>query len=366
MFELNIKKSDLLPALTAISGAVDKRQSLPILANILLRSEENKLHLTATDLEVEMSACLHRDLTVKGQITIPAKKLIEIIRSLEEEQIALEADSQAATVISGRSRFKLSVLPADQFPVGDMTQSELSGLFSREALIQLFQTTHFAVAQQEHRAYLNSLLFELNGETVTTVATDGHRMAVCRAAVDFNSPFQQYLLPRRSVLEMLKMLNTLENDTWQLTASKGNFGINSNDFTFTTKLIEARFPHYRKAIPSEHDKFILIDRDVLKRALSRIAILANEKTRAVVFHLHNGMLSLIAKNHEQDEATELLDAQVDGQDVKICFNANYLLECLQHLPEGLVRLSMTTTERSILVESVQNEHYQYIMMPLKV
>lgn len=367
MFELNINKDQLLPALTAISGAVDRRQALAVLSNILFECTADDLRLTATDLEIEMSIQMKLTSTIAPyKITIPARKLIEIIRSLDQDQIVLKSASHGISLLSGRSHFKLSSIDADQFPNENYANSEFSSFFSRLDLIHLLESTYFAISQQEHRAYLTALLLEFNTHSVTAVSTDGHRMAICRVMTDFDFPLQQYLLPRRGVAEMLKLLNTLNDDTVQLKAGAGFFNVFTDTVSFTTKLIEARYPNYRKAIPLNNDKFILIERDILKRALGRAMILANEKTRAVLFQIQSGVLLLAASNQDHEEATEVLEAHVDGQDIKIWCNANYLLDVLQHLPDGLVRISMSTTNHSILVESLQNEHYQYIIMPLTV
>lgn len=368
MFQLAIEKRDLLPALLTVAGAVDKRQSLAILSNILLAVSDNRLVLTATDLEIEMSAvlkCGHVDASTR--ITVQAKKLIDIIRSLDDDAVAeIKLVSGAVAIKSGRSQFKLATLPADLFPVNDLDKSDLEFSIQRESLIHLLQSTHFAMSQHDVRIFLNGLLLDIEGSQLTTVATDGHRMAICKFQSETPLTTQRILLPRKGVQEMLRLLNAVTDETIGVTAGKGHFRLVTEQFTFSTKLIEARFPPYTKAIPTDHDKFVLIDRDNLKRALSRIAILANEKSRAVLIHIQPASMTLIANNQEQEEASELLEAHVDGSELKIGINAGYLLDVLSYLPDGLVRLSMSTTDKSILVESLQDAHYQYIIMPMKL
>ncbi|KTD65990.1 DNA polymerase III subunit beta [Legionella spiritensis] len=368
MFELTIEKNKLLPSLMTVAGAVDKRQSLAILANILLHLTDNRLVLTATDLEIEMSAylnCASSEST--GKITVQARKFIDIIRSLDEEtNVTVQLLSGSVAIKSGRSQFKLASLPAEQFPVSDLDKSDTEFSINRNDLIHLFQSTHFAMSQQDVRIFLNGLLLEINGHTLTAVATDGHRMAICKSQCHESLGEYRFLLPRKGVQEMLRLLNNIADELITVTAGKGHFRLVTEHYTFSTKLIEARFPPYAKAIPTDHDKFVLIDRDHLKRALSRIVILANEKSRAVLIHLQPNSLTLIANNQEQEEATELLEANVDGNELKIGINASYLLDVLTFFPDGLVRLSMSTTDRSILVESLQDENYQYIIMPMKI
>ncbi|MDX1836226.1 DNA polymerase III subunit beta [Legionella taurinensis] len=368
MFQLAIEKRKLLPALLTVAGAVDKRQSLAILSNILLSVSNGRLVLTATDLEIEMSAVLDCDsVDTASQITVQAKKLIDIIRSLDDDAVAeIKLAAGAVAIKSGRSQFKLATLPADQFPVNDLDKSELEFIIQRESLIHLLQSTHFAMSQQDVRVFLNGLLLDIDGAHLTTVATDGHRMAICKFQCDHHLPSQRFLLPRKGVQEMLRLLAAVADESIVVTAGKGHFRLVTEQYTFSTKLIEARFPPYTKAIPTDQDKFVLIDRDILKRSLSRIAILANEKSRAVLIHIQASSLTLIANNQEQEEASELLEAHVDGQELKIGINAGYLLDVLAYLPDGLVRLSMSTTDKSILVESLQDANYQYIIMPMKL
>lgn len=368
MFELSIEKNKLLPSLLTLSGAVDKRQSVGILANLLLDFTDNRLIITATDLEIEMSAFLSSDAgSATSKITVQAKKMIDIIRSLDDDAlVTIKLLSGSVAIKSGRSQFKLATLPANEFPSSCIEKSDIEFSIARESLIQLLQATHFAMSQQDVRIFLNGLLLEIDGSTLTTVATDGHRMAICKYTCDVSLPLQRFLLPRKGVQEMLRLLNTITDQTIAVSAGKGHFRLLTEQFTFLTKLIEARFPPYTKAIPVDQDKFVLIDRDILKRSLSRISILANEKSRAVIIHLLAPTITLIANNQEQEEASEVLEAHVDGAELKIGINAGYLIDVLNYLPDGLVRLSMATTDTSILVESLQDTGYQYIIMPMKL
>lgn len=366
MFDLSIAKNDLLPRLLIVAGAVDKRQSLAILSNILFKIDDGQLTLTATDLEMEISARVPcQSAAANGLITIPAKKFIDIIKSLDDEVLAaIRMQDETVMVKAGRSQFKLATLPADQFPSSDQEISDIEFTLSRADLIYLLQSTHFAMSQQDVRVFLNGLLFDVDGQKITTVGTDGHRMAICKLLCDSNLSQHRFLLPRKGVLEMLRLLNSVSDETIQIRAGKNHFRVITNDYYITSKLIETRFPPYTKAIPTDNDKFVLIEKDILKRALSRIVILAHEKSRAVLLHIQQGCLTLIANNQEKEEAIESLEAQVDGNDLKIGINASYLLDVLNYLPDSLVRLSMSTTDRSILVESLEDDHYQYIIMPM--
>lgn len=368
MFELGISKAELLPRLLMVAGAVDKRQSLAILSNILIRIDNNILTLTATDLEMEISAHLPCSATLSDkQITVPAKKFIDIIRSLDDETTpTLTFQAGTVSISSGRSHFKLATLPADDFPSCDKEAVEVEFSLPKADLVHLLQSTHFAMSQQDVRFFLNGLLLEFDGFSITSVATDGHRMAICRRTCETKLPHHRLLLPRKGIQELLRLLNSIQDETLTVVAGKSSFRLISADYAFSSKLIESRFPPYNKAIPVGNDKFVLLEKDNLKRALSRIIILANEKSRAVMMNLHNNTLTLVANNQEQEEASETLEATVDGEDLKIGINASYLLDVLNYLPDGLVRLSMSTTDRSLLVESLLDEQYQYIIMPMKL
>ena len=368
MFDLSIPKNELLPRLLMVAGAVDKRQSLAILSNILLRIKSGKLILTATDLEIEISAqigCVSD--SIEEELTVPAKKFIDIIRSLDDDSVpAIKCQSGTVVIKSGRSQFRLTTLPAGLFPRGDLEAAEVEFELPKAGLIHLLQSTCFAMSQQDVRVFLNGLLLEFDGSTITSVATDGHRMAVCKIDSPANLAHQRFLLPRKGVLEMLRLLAAISDETVQIIAGSNFLRLQATEYCFSTKLIESRFPPYVKAIPLNNDKFVLIDKDSLKRALSRIVILAHEKSRAVMLHLQPSCLTLVAHNQEQEEATESIEANVDGNELKIGINASYLLDVLNYISDSTVRLSMSNTDRSILVESLNNDYYQYIIMPMKL
>ena len=368
MFELTISKEHLLTPLLTVAGAVDKKQALTILSNILLRLVDNQLILTATDLEIEITCrvpCITHQQT--GLITIPVKKMIDIIRSLEDDAIpSIVFKSGVVSIKAGRSQFKLATLPADDYPNSKDEENEVAFSINRDAFLHLLQSTQFAMSQQDVRPFLNGLLFEIDFQSIVTVATDGHRMAICRLPCQVNQQHHRLLLPRKGVQEIIRLLNNVTDETIMISAGKNHFKLVTAQYTFSSKLIEARFPPYARAIPKGQDKEVIIDRDLLKRTLSRIIILANEKLRAVVLQIQTDQLTLIANNQEQEEAIETIPAQTQGDELTIGINASYLLDVLNHLSEGSVRLSFSDTDSSVLVESVQDENYQYIIMPMKI
>ncbi len=368
MFELSISKQQLLTPLLTVAGAVDKKQSLTILSNILLKLVDNHLLLTATDLEIEITCrvpCITQNHT--GLITIPVKKMIDIIRSLEDDaNPTISFKAGVVSIKEGRSQFKLATLPADDYPSSADEVNEVEFPICRLSLIHLLQSTHFAMSQQDVRAYLNGLLVEIDAQSITFVATDGHRMAICRLPSQVSNQHHRLLLPRKCVQEILRLLNNITDEQVAISAGKNHFKLVTEQYTFSSKLIEARFPPYIRAIPRDQDKQVVIDRDLLKRALSRIIILANEKSRAVLLHVQTDQLTLIANNQEQEEAIESLPAQITGNELTIGINASYLLDVLNHVAEGFMRISLSDTDTSILVESVNDDNYQYIIMPMKI
>jgi DNA polymerase-3 subunit beta len=366
MFDLTIAKNELLPKILMVAGAVDKRQALPILSNILLKIKENTLSITATDLEIEISAqiaCIS-DIS-QGGITAPARKFIDILRSLDDQStLNIVYQSSVLVIKSGRSQFKLATLPADDFPSSENETALLSFEMPKAELMYLLQTTHFAMSQQDVRVFLNGLFLEFEGNSIKAVGTDAHRMAICKIETGTKYSPHRLLLPRKGVLEMLRVLNAIPDEHIRVNAGNTYFQIQTEDFSFMTKLLEARFPPYNKAIPRENNKFVLIDKEMLKRALSRILILANEKSKAVLMHLQPSCLTLIANNQENEEAIEAIEAQVEGEELKIGINAGYLLDVLNYIADTHVRLSMSAVKASILVEPLKDENYQYVIMPM--
>lgn len=367
MFELSIKKEDLLVPLLTVAGAVDKKQSLAILSNFLLKVSDDSLSITATDLEIEISAqvaCESNDSS--GSITVPAKKFIDIIRSQDENTSPkIVCDNGILTIKQGRSSFKLTTLPADDYPLSEDECNNVEITIPRLVLLHLLQSTHFAMSQQDVRVFLNGLFLEFEPNLISAVATDGHRMAISRYSCA-NVGQNKLLLPKKGVQELLRLLNSITDENVLLAAGKSHFKLVTSQFVFLSKLIEARFPPYTKAIPRDQDKHIILDCAAFKRSLARIVILAHEKSKAVMLHLQSGQLTLIANNNEQEEAVESLTAETQGNELKIGLNANYLLDVLNHFGDGEIRISMSNTDSSILIESLQNENYQYIIMPMKI
>lgn len=367
MIEFSVDKKALLPSLLALAGVVDKKQSLPVLSNILFHLQDGQLTLMATDLEIEMVANISCEVVVEGSITVPAKKLLDIVRSLvDDAKIRFTQQNNYVSLQSGRSRFRLITLAADDFPKADVSSDCNALQIDRKDLQHLLQSSYFAMSQQDVRVYLNGLLLEFALGSLTAVSTDGHRMALSKLDNPSIQQAQRIILPRKGVLEILRLLSSIEDERLMLSAGDSHFTIESSDYRFMTKLVESRYPAYNRVIPRTFSSYALMDRDDLKAALTRITILAHEKTKAIALAVHEDRVSLIANNQQQEEASEDVEASIDGATLKIGMNAAYILDALNHIPEGLMRLSMESADSSILLESLANENFQYVIMPMKL
>jgi DNA polymerase-3 subunit beta len=368
MFEITSHKSAWLTPLLTVAGAVDKKQSLAVLSNILMKINESTLTLTATDLEIEITAIIPVVSTQNtGNTTIPAKKMLDIIRSLDDEsELHIRYDDKTLWLKTAVGQFKLSCLPAEDFPAILRDPNDLEFTLPRTTLLTLLESTHFALSQQDIRAYLNGLLLEIQATGLTTVGMDGHRMAVARAPLTLNSELHRLVIPRKGAAEMIRLLQHIEDETIAFSAGKNHIRIHTAQYTLTSHLLETRFPAYAKVIPQYPDQQVTIAREPLKRALSRITILANEKSRVVRLQFQAETLTISANNQIQEEATESVPAQSTVQDFKIGVNAAYLLDVLNYLDTDTIRFSLGDMNSSILIEPVGRDHYQYVIMPVKI
>ncbi|NOH71484.1 DNA polymerase III subunit beta [Vibrio pectenicida] len=365
--KFSIERNHLLKPLQQVSGALGGRPTLPILGNLLLKVESNMLSMTATDLEVELISrvTLEGDFEA-GSVTVPSRKFLDICRGLPDSSVItfiLEGDR--AQVRSGRSRFSLSTLPANDFPNIEDWQSDVELSLSQGALRGLIEKTQFSMANQDVRYYLNGMLFEIDGSILRSVATDGHRMAVSQAQLETEFAQQQIIVPRKGVLELMKLLDVPEQlVTLQIGSS--NVRAEVDNFVFTSKLVDGRFPDYRRVMPQSTSKTLEAGCDELRQAFSRAAILSNEKFRGVRVNLAGNELRITANNPEQEEAEEMLDVSFEGEDIEIGFNVSYVLDILNTLRCEKVRISMSDAVASTMVENVDDDSAMYVVMPIRL
>ena len=356
-----------LKPLAQVVNVVERRQTLPVLANLLVQVKGGQLSLTGTDLEVEMVSRIGVDDAQDGETTIPARKLFEIVRALPDgSKVTVSQSAEKITVQAGRSRFTLSSLPANDFPSIDEVEATERVRVPEAALKELIERTAFAMAQQDVRYYLNGLLFDLRESSLRCVATDGHRLALCEAALEAGaSTKRQIIVPRKGVTELQRLLEGGEREL-ELEMGRSHLRVKRDDVTFTSKLIDGRFPDYEAVIPIGADKEVRIDREVLRASLQRAAILSNEKYRGVRIEVSPGQLKISAHNPEQEEAQEEVEAETRVNDLAVGFNVNYLLDALTALRDDNVVLALRDANSSALVREASNERCRHVVMPLRL
>lgn len=368
--EITLQRETLLKPLQNVIGVVERKQTLPILANVLIKITGSEIWITGTDLEVELIAKnkLEQSSIADIELTVSGRKLLDICKALPEHaSLQLIYSDQRLTIKSGRSRFTLSTLAATEFPSFEAQDKHLNFSIPQQELLLLIQRTHFAMAQQDVRYYLNGLLLEASTGQLKTVATDGHRLASNRMSAPINeAPRLQVIVPRKGITELLRLLETSE-EAVSITIGTNYIQVASQNFVFSCKLVEGRFPDYERVIPKNSDKFITMDRDELKQALNRAAILCNEKFRGVRFELHKNLLRIVANNPEQELAEEELAVNYAGEELSVGFNVTYLLDLLNTVNAGQIQFSFTDSNNSVLVEEEHPScHGVFVVMPMRL
>jgi DNA polymerase-3 subunit beta len=364
--KLTAEREMLLAPLQAVIGVVERRQTMPVLANVLLSVLDGKLTIAATDLEVELVSGTEVAVVQSGDITVPGRKFLEILRALpEKSSVSLVTDGEKVLIKAGRSRFSLSTLPAGEFPVVDDINAQQSVHISRADLLRLLEKTHFSMAQQDVRYYLNGMLLEIDGQTLRAVATDGHRLALCEASLGVKAQVaQQVIVPRKGVLELQRILSDEGNA--ELAIGTNHVRAQIGDIRFTSKLIDGRFPEYSRVIPAPPATAIKADRDVLRQALQRTAILSNEKYRGIRISVRKNVVTVQAHNPEQEEAEEEIEVSYGGNDLEVGFNVNYLLDALSAIDGAEVELGLTDSNSSCLIRSPGAASARYVVMPMRL
>ena len=364
--KLTASREELLVPLQSVIGVVERRQTMPVLANVLLGARDNKLSVTGTDLEVELVATCAVSVQQPGDITVPGRKLLDIFRSLPEKvSVMLSTEGERVSVRAGRSRFTLSSLPASEFPLVEEINAQQTLTMPQGEFRRLIDKTHFAMAQQDVRYYLNGLLLETDGKALRAVATDGHRLALCETELSGKArTSQQVIVPRKGVLELQRILG-IENNI-ELAVGTNHVRAQIGEIRFTSKLIDGRFPEYARVIPSNPPKTVEADRENLRQALQRTAILSNEKYRGIRLTARPDLLTLQAHNPEQEEAEDQVEVSYKGEEVEIGFNVNYLLDALSAIEGDKVQIGLTDSNSSCLIHAPGTMHTRYVVMPMRL
>lgn len=365
--KFTISREVLLHPLSQVIGVVERRQTLPVLANFMLSARDGQLTVTGTDMEVELVSTIPADVSQDGDITVPARKLVDIVRALPDgSAVTFSVSGDKATLSAGRSRFTLSTLPASEFPATDQVEALENISVSESSLKKMMDKTSFAMANQDVRYYLNGLLFDFRGKQLRSVATDGHRLAVCDldGTVEINDE-RQLIVPRKGVLELSRMLST-DGDEVTLAIGRNHIRLVKDDMTFTSKLIDGRFPDYQAVIPIGADKQMLVDKDTFIHALQRVAILSNEKYKGVRLEAAGPTIKIIAHNPQHEEAVEEVEAELNFERLAVGFNVTYLLDALMAIDTEQVSLELKDANSSCLVSAPDSDDNRHVVMPLKL
>jgi DNA polymerase-3 subunit beta len=365
--KFTINREALLRPLQLVTGVVERRQTLPVLANLLVVARNGALELTGTDLEVELKVTVGSvDVEQEGEATIPARKLADIWRSLPDEaEVRVSVEGDRSIVRSGRSRFTLSTLPAGDFPRVEGGAGDTEFKLSQEGLHKLIAQVSFAMAQQDVRYFLNGMLLEVTPDHVRTVATDGHRLAM--ATQPCSSPVSgrvQAIVPRKGVTELSRLLDGEDDATVML--GKNHVSVRCGDYVLTSKLVDGQFPDYEKVVPRDTNRSVVGDRTTLKQAFLRASILSNEKYRGVRLTIEPEQLTVRANNPDQEEAEETVPISFDGEPLEIGFNVSYLQDVLNVMESNEIHIGLSDTNNSALIESPGVEGVAYVVMPMRL
>ena len=371
MIVLKAAQEKLLTALQSVAGIVERRHTLPILANVLLRKDKDdgSVEFTTSDLEIQVRtrAELGGD-PGTFSTTVGARKLIDILRALPSDQVVtLSASGSKLTLQGGKSRFTLQSLPAEDFPLVNEAV-EFGPVFSvpQKTLRHLLGQVHFAMAVHDIRYYLNGILFIAEGRTLTLVATDGHRLALAQSRLETDVPSkQEVILPRKTVLELQRLLADDESPIeMRFAGNQARFAF--SDMEFVTKLVEGKFPDYNRVIPKNHKNLVDVSRPALLSSLQRAAILTSEKFKGVRVNVEPGVMRIAASNAEQEEAKEELEIDYNGDAIEIGFNVTYLIDALANIPEPTVRIALHDSNASALLTVPEREGFKYVVMPMRI
>lgn len=366
--KLNITREDILSPLQIISGVVERKQTMPVLSNILVEAESGCVTLTGTNMEVELVCTIETaHVAQAGRITIPARKLSDICRSLPADaEIELCLESEKMHLRSGKSHFTLATLPADQFPNTEEAKHDLALSFSQKDFKQMLDATSFAMAQQDVRYYLNGMLLEIGNQYVRMVATDGHRLAlsslISDQAIDVE---KQVIVPRKGIIELSRLLGDTDDEVI-ISIGENHIFSKIGNFKFTSKLIDGKFPDYNRVIPKGGDKIMIADRSSLKSMLSRASILSHENIRGIQLHLSHNQLQVFANNPEHEQAEDCLEVGYDNDDLQIGFNVSYLIDVMNVISTENVKITMLNSNSSALIESLDDDGNLYVIMPMRL
>ena len=368
MIVLKATQDKVLSVLQSVAGIVERRHTLPILANVLIRKTGSALQLTTSDLEIQIRTTAELDGDAGNfTTTVGARKLIDILRTMPGDQtVSLESSQNKLILKGGKSRFTLQTLPAEDFPLVQEA-ANFGPVFSvpQKTLKSLLGQVSFAMAVHDIRYYLNGILFVAEGNTLSLVATDGHRLAFASATLDVEVPKQEVILPRKTVLELQRLLSDAEGAIeMQFANNQARFSFDGMEFV--TKLVEGKFPDYNRVIPKGHRNSLTLGRTTLLASLQRTAILTSDKFKGVRLNLEPGTLRIASSNAEQEEAVDELDIDYGGDTIEIGFNVTYLIDALGNMDQDMVKIELSDSNSSALITIPDNDSFKYVVMPMRI
>lgn len=360
-------RDQILSPLQSVCGIVEKRHTLPILSNVLMEKDGERLTLLATDIEIQITTQAPTIGTDRAAVTVGARKLQDILRSLPEEaEVSLMLDEKKLQLKAGKSRFNLQTLPAEDFPRMASNDGHASKLLiSQKQMKRLLALVQYAMAQQDIRYYLNGLLLVAKGNELRMVATDGHRLAYAAETLEETPTPIEVILPRKTILELSRQL-TDNDDPLEITLTATQARFKFGNIELVSKLIDGKFPDYERVIPQHHSKLIKLERDALLHSLLRAAILTNEKFRGVRLVLAERSLKIISSNAEQEEAQEEIEIEYSGEALDVGFNVTYLLDVLNNVSNPMIELHLADANSSALFVLPGNETFKYVVMPMRI
>jgi DNA polymerase III subunit beta len=361
-------RDTLLRPLQIVSGIVERRHTLPILANILIRKEGERVSFLATDIEVQITT--HAQVGSGGEVaatTVAARKLLDILRALPESgEVSLSLANKRMTIQSGKSRFALQTLAAEEFPTVSLAEHyNAKVVLPQKTLKHLFNMVHFAMAQQDIRYYLNGLLLVVDGKNVIAVATDGHRLAFCQVTTEQEFARQEVIIPRKTILELQRLLDD-SDDPVELEIAHNQVKLTFADIELVSKLVEGKFPDYTRVVPKGHKNNFTIGREPLLRSLQRAAIMTSDKFKGVRCIVTPGSMKISSTNAEQEEAVEEIEIDYGGDEIDIGFNVTYLLDVLNNLKCDNVNIALGDANSSALITVPDNADFKYVVMPMRI
>lgn len=363
----SVPRDALLKPLSAVSGIVERKQTMPVLANVLIEHREGVLSFTATDLEIQITATAVLEGSANQGVTVAARKFQDLLRALpEDSKLRLEASDAKISIKAGRSRYHLQTLPAASFPTITTSTDQRQRLtFPQKTLRNLLHLVEFAMAQQDVRYYLNGMLLVIEGQNLVAVATDGHRLSYAATSLDGNFERQEVIIPRKTIQELSKLLEDSDAPVnLELLSNQVRFRF--GDIEVVSKVIDGKFPDYNRVIPVGYARHILLGRELFLHTLQRAAILANEKHRGVRLVLESGSLRIICSNTEQEEAEEEIEISYEGSGLDMGFNITYLQDVLTHLDVPQILISFGDSGSSALITIPDRSDYKYVVMPMRI